>query len=886
VPDAAVTTFLFADIEGSTRLWEQFPERMRPALARHDELARAAVTQHRGNVVKMIGDGMHAAFADPLDALHAALDFQRSLGSIEAEHGLAIRARCGLHAGVDQQRDNDYFGNAVNRAARITDAAHGGQVLVSQAVATLVAGRLPAGIALRELGSVRLRGLAAPERVYQALHPDLRTEFPPLRSLEATPNNLPHPLTSFIGRERELTEIVALLAQSRLLTLHGVGGLGKTRLSLQLATQLLDTFADGVWFVELATFGDAGRVAPAVAAAMGVKEEAGRPVIDALLAHVADRSLLVILDNCEHLVQACADVVVQLLRAGPRVKVLATSRELLRVSGEITYAVPALTLPDTSAPIDTAALGAYEAVRLFVARAKAVQPAFDLGDANAAAVANVCRRLDGIPLAIELAAACVRALSVQRIATRLEDRFALLKGGDRTALPRQQTLRALIDWSYDLLDVDERCIFQRLSVFAGTFTVEAAEDVVADERVRRNDVLDGLGRLVEKSLVVADVVTERYGMLETVRQYAQARLEETDEAAAVRTRHLEHYVRCAEAARANLTGPEQADWLARLDHERENVFAAHAWAANAPDGVALDLRLVNAVKLYWINRGLLSLGYRVAVEAIGRTSPAERTLARCRGLFDVGQLAIFMGRYEAARPFLEEALAIGRALGDPRAIAAVLQPLGVATLGLGNVSSAREYLEEAVACAEQLDNPRELAAALNVLAQLHRMQHAFDVAEPLYDRVLDLARRLGDRESVAVALLNLAMVAIGRGAVDRARPLLVDVQGIVSEIGSKPAALSLLEVCAGLAATLQQVEIAGKLYGAADAQMRATGLRRDPADEAFLAPLVASARSRDETAFDRNAAEGRSLGLGEALAQVRGLLEPGAALQTGADQKP
>ncbi len=425
-----VRTYLFTDIEGSARMWEEDPERMRPALARHDAIARSAVEKHGGVVVKMTGDGLHAAFEDPLDALGATLELQQALADPESTAGVALNVRCGLHAGADERRDKDFYGTAVNRAARIMSAAHGGQVLLSQAVAAMIGQRLPGGVALRDLGSVRLRDLALAERVFQLVHPDLRRDFPALRSLEATPNNLPQQLTSFIGREAVLAHIKELLAQSRLLTLFGVGGIGKTRLSLQVAAEVLDNFPDGGWLVELATLRDPQLVPQAVASALGVKEAAGRPVLEALLKFLKNRHLLLILDNCEHLLQACAELARQALQAGGHSKVLASSREPLHVAGETTYQVPAL--PES------------EAASLFIDRATAAQPSFQVSSDIAPAIANVCGRLDGIPLAIELAAARVRTLPVQKIAARLDDRFRLLTRGDQTALPRQQTLRALM----------------------------------------------------------------------------------------------------------------------------------------------------------------------------------------------------------------------------------------------------------------------------------------------------------------------------------------------------------------------------------------------------------------------------------------------------------
>ena len=485
---SAVTTVLFTDIEGSTRLWEREPERMRPALACHDAIARAAVETHRGTVVKTTGDGIHAVFDDPLDAVEATLQLQQALLDPGATAGIPLRVRCGLHLGVVERRDNDVFGAPVNRTARIMAAAHGGQVLVSKAVADLIGNRLPAEVVLKDLGVVRLRDLASPERVYQITHPLLRRDFPALRSLESTPNNLPQQVTSFIGRDRELSETKALLATTRLLTLLGIGGLGKTRLSLQAAVDVMDDYPDGVWFVELAPLTGAQLVPQAVASVLGVKEEAGRPVIEAMMTYGRDRRCLIILDNCEHLVGACAELAKELLQSGPHLKILASSREPLHTPGETTYHVLPLAVPSEQEAFTPEALSRYEAVHLFVDRATAAQPAFRITQQNAQAIAQICHRLDGIPLALELAAARVRALHVDRIAERLSDRFRLLTGGSRTSLPRQQTLRALIDWSFDLLTDSERALLRRLSVFAGGWALEAAESVGADGAVDAGSV--------------------------------------------------------------------------------------------------------------------------------------------------------------------------------------------------------------------------------------------------------------------------------------------------------------------------------------------------------------------------------------------------------------
>ena len=616
-----IATFLFTDIEGSSRLWEREPERMGAALARHDAIIRGAVERHHGTVVKMLGDGVHAHFDDPLDAINAILEIQLTLVDPASTGGFPLKIRSGVHAGAVSMRNDDYFGSAVNRAARIMSSAHGGQVLVSRAVLDLVADRLPGEIELRDLGAVRLRDLTSPEHLYQVMHAKLRRDFPALRSLETTPNNLPQQLTSFVGRERELAEVKRALGTTRLLTLIGPGGIGKTRIGLHVAAEMMDEHPDGVWFVDLAPLTDAQLVPHALASVLGVVEEAGRPVTEAIVKYLKDRRELILLDNCEHLLHACADLATQILRNAPNVRILASSRELMHVAGETSFPVPTLSVPDVDRKVTAEALPHFEAAHLFIDRATAVKPAFRVTEQNAGAIADICRRLDGIPLAIELAAARVRALSVDAIAARLSDRFKLLAGGDQSALPRQQTLRALIDWSYDLLSDPEKALLRRLSVFAGGWTLEAAEEVAAGGVLDRGDVLDLQAHLVDKSLVAldadgdryrmletvreyameklergksesvakanvaADAGAARYGMLESVRAYAKERLDESGEADEVRDRHLAYYLQYAEdsrsRSRAVMPGDAKGDPLVRFDRERENLVVAHAWCDHA-----------------------------------------------------------------------------------------------------------------------------------------------------------------------------------------------------------------------------------------------------------------------------------------------------------------
>ena len=884
------TTYLFSDIEGSTRLWETEPERMKPALARHDQLTRAAVERHRGAVVKMTGDGVHAAFDDPLDALMAMLEIQLGLAG---ENEPPLRLRCGLHRGRDERRDGDFFGPAVNRAARIMSAANGGQMLLSHAVAESISGRLPSGISLLDLGQVRLRDLTRPERIFQVVDARFRTQFPALRSLESTPNNLPQQVNSFIGRERELVEARDLLQGSRLLTLLGMGGIGKSRLSMQLAADMLDDYPDGVWFVELAPLQDARLVAQELAAVLGVKEEAGVPIADTVANFVRDRQLLVVLDNCEHLIDASAAIARRLLQAGPRTTILATSRDPLRTAGEVVYHVPTLAIPDRAKRMSVGDLARLEAVRLFVDRASAAQPSFALNPANASAVSEICQRLDGIPLAIELAAARARAMSVEAIAARLSDRFRLLTSGDRTALPRQRTLRALIDWSYDLLSEQERALFRRLSVFAGGWTLEGAEFVGAGDGIERDEVLDLMAQLVEKSLVVMEASGARYRMLDTVRHYAQEKLASMQDEVPARRRHRDFFLALAENLkwRRYADADQRAQWLARADQERENFLAAHAFGDRTNEDPMLGVRLVDALGSYWISRGLTALGLRVAEEVLSRAALADRTQARCEALFRAGQLDYFMGRHTEAIDCLAEALAIARERDDRKWIGFILQPLGMACLGEGAVAAARGHLEAAYRLANELGNRRETATAANALAMVHRAEGQPGLAAPLYAQVIATARDLGDRELLAIGLVNQAMVSIELGSQADAIAQLGDVLDVCAEIGAKLAGQSALDVCAAIASAQGDWPFVARLYGIAQEQIRSTGLQRDTVDEAFLAPWIERARGAlTDARFAALQAEGARSSLDDGLVEARAWLKPAlsrpAALAISARSSP
>jgi predicted ATPase/class 3 adenylate cyclase len=875
---AGITTFLFSDIEGSTRLWEESPEAMGRALAAHDALVRSSIGEHGGTVVKMTGDGVHAAFADPRAAISAAVALLLGCARIEEALGLPFRVRCGLHAGTHEQRDADFYGNTVNRAARIMSVAHGGQVLVSHAVATLVSEGLPPGMSLRRLGTVRLRGLAHEEQVHQVVHRELRDDFPPLRALAAAPHNLPQPLTTFVGREALVGQAIELVRASRLVTLVGAGGIGKTRLSLRVASEVVDEFADGAWFVELAPLTDPLRVPQAVASALHVKEEAGRSVLDVLVGQLADRRLLLVLDNCEHLLEACARLAGALLAAAPGVSILASSREPLHVGGERCCPVPVLPAPPPGVAASPEALDAFDAVKLFVERARAVAPQFAVTPRNAHSVAAICRRLDGIPLALELAAARVRAMGVADIAARLDDRFALLQSRDRLVLPRHQTLTALIDWSYDLLDDDERKVFGRLAVFAGGFTLEAAEAIAADASLAGSVVVDALMGLVEKSLVIAAEEEGRYHVLETIRAYALHRLEATGETAAARQRHFEHFLALAERARTKLIGPDQGAWLVRLDTDRENLIAAHAHAVGRHADAAQAIQLMAALNLYWIFSGTVGLGLRLTSQALARLPAGERGALRRRALFDAGQLAICKGAYADGRRLLDESVAIARELGDEVGEGGALPLLCMASLAEGDLASARVHADAALVFARRIGDQRRIAAALVGRAQVHRAEGELEAAERMYVSAYDIAASLGDRETMAIALLNQAMVALGRGDRERALHRACRVVEIVRETGSRAVGQGLLDVAAALAADARSWSEAARYFGAAEAQTEATGIRRDAADEAAVRPWRNATREAlGVEAFERLFREGAAAPYGFTLDALFRDLGGGAA---------
>jgi predicted ATPase/class 3 adenylate cyclase/DNA-binding CsgD family transcriptional regulator len=780
---AGTVTFLLTDIEQSTRQWEAHPEEMTQAVPAHYALLSDAVGRHGGvrPVEQGEGDSIVAAFSRASDALAAALDAQRALATQAWPGELDLRVRIALHTAEAQLRDEgNYFGVALSRCARLRAIAHGGQTLLSRAVHDLVVERLPDGAELLDLGSHRLRDLGRPEHVFLLSHPDLPQSAEPLRSLDALPNNLPEQLTSFVGRTGELSDIGEALEQTRLLTLTGAGGCGKTRLAAQAAADALERFPGGVWWVELAPLADPDAVGPTLGEALGVKPLPGQSSLEASVAHLAGAQALVVLDNCEHLLDACAASADALLRGCPGVSVLATSRAPLAVAGETHWRVPSLSLPSELQTEPVEAVAQSDAVRLFIERALKVRPNFAVDAANAPAIAQICHDLDGIPLAIELAAARVRVLGVEQIAAGLGDRFRLLTGGARSAMPRQQTLRASVDWSHELLSVEEQTLLRRLAVFAGGWTLDAVEEVCADERLDRLAILDLLTSLLDKSLVVVEEhgTSVRYRLLETVRQYANDRLKQAGELADVRDRHRDAYLARAEQIAPHLEAAGQAVWLDALDVESANMSAALLHAADTDAERAL--RLCVALTVWAKLRGRFALAdadYVRALEAAGE----EPSALRARVLWARGYLLTYSGRFEEAVACELAALELAEALGEDSTAARALDVLGTMQIWPDPVG-AREGLERSRELARASGDEWCFVDATQILGYGLLMQ-SDPRAEQVLEEALETIERTNYAEFAAWHWAGVGMVRQNQGRDEQALELLARAIEVADAVG-------------------------------------------------------------------------------------------------------
>lgn len=892
---SGTVTFLFTDIEDSTQLWEKQPAAMSVAHAKHDQVLRTAIESNHGYIFQIVGDSFSAAFPNALDGVHAAVSAQLGLADEYRNSALTIKVRMGLHTGTAQIQDNGTYDGYVTLAStqRVMSVAYGGQILLSHTTNDLLPARLPENISRKDLGEHQLKSLRAPLRLYQLVIPDLPEDFPPIHSLSRSTNNLPIQLTSFIGREREKKEACDLLTSTRLLTLIGPGGTGKTRLSLELASEQIHGFKDGAWLVELAAITDPANIPGAIASVFGLQEAQGLSLMDIVLDYLRAKQLLLILDNCEHLVEATARVTDQILHVSTQVKILASSREALGIPGETVYRVPSL--KET------------EATRLFVERASKADSRFQLTRDNSAFITQICTRLDGIPLAIELAAARVKLFSPQQIAERLDDRFKLLTGGSRTALPRQQTLHALIDWSYQTLNETEQRTLRRLAVFAGGWTFEAAESVIGEE------AYEGLAGLVNKSLVnVEDQGNlSRYFLLETIHQYAMEKLVEAGEANSTRTRHLDYYLKFMRSFNPYIIGVQSLQWYKQIENEPGNLRTALEWAANKD--IEKAIQLILQLGGYWINLGSISeslFWYNNILEKSGSLS--GHTLERGKIYAMQGWAFILLGRHREGRAAVEEALRLAKTAENIDTWIFALCTLTLASVFLNDFDTAQNAIQEAERLARQSGFKPGLAVALSTRAQMiYFTTHDGAAARHYLDESLRLSRELGYEWSDYFQAFAQARLAASLGDIQTARAKfnegaafsqkignrrmvytnrsefahtlrengnLDEALGIYREIipgwkevGHRAALTHELECIAYILSRKEEPERAARLLGAANAIRRLIDTPRTSFEEKeYESEITRTKEMLGEEKFDENWRLGERLSMDESIAVAMG----------------
>jgi predicted ATPase/class 3 adenylate cyclase len=909
----ATVTFLFTDIEGSTELWERHPSTMPAALARHDAVVRERIGAHGGVVFKALGDAFCAVFASAPDAVAAALDAQRSIVAEPWPFASPIKVRMAIHSGTAEQRGDDWFGSPLNRVARMLDAGHGGQILISQTVERLVADRFPEGVALVDLGERTLKDLARPERIFQLVTEDLPTDFPPLRSLDVRPHNLPVSPTPLVGREHEIAQLRTLFLRdrARLVTLVGPGGTGKTRLALQVAAELIDAFDDGVFLVDFAPVRNASLVPAEILQALGEKADDASPS-DALRQALRDRHRLLVLDNFEQLVES-APLVGGLLREAPALALLVTSQAPLRVQGEREFPVAPLDVPAADTPADPVRLLQCDGVSLFVERAHAANPSFELTEENAAAVAEIVRQLDGLPLAIELAAARVKMFPPQALVGRLTRMFDFLTAGARDVPDRHRTLRGALQWSYDLLTEEEQELFQRQAVFDGGFTLDAAEAICSAPGFEI-DVLGGIASLLDKSLLQQTRTSgaePRFERLRTILAFAVEKLEESGEAALWRRRHAEWFAKFAD--RFNLIagrGPDARGGIDRLSSEIENLRAAFGWAINNGES-ALAVRICGALPALWFLTGSMEEGQewvkrvlaleealsphdRASALALrGRLAQVqgdnrppvvadfEESLALFREVGDEGGIARSMmslgnvhsrrGEHDIAEPLFLQSLEIYRRLGDRIGENGALLNLGDLALARRDIEQARARFEEAVSLARRSSNLVGLGFALGYVATLAYETDDYETAAARFQESLESFRAVGGGElSQGWMIAGLGSVARETGDLEKARAKFEEALDRFREHDYRPGTAYALVSLASVDALEHRPDRAARLLGASESHRGETVITRIP--EEAVGIRIVTERSRAELGddgFERARAAGAELTIDQAIALAR-----------------
>ncbi|HEX2068635.1 MAG TPA: adenylate/guanylate cyclase domain-containing protein, partial [Actinomycetota bacterium] len=807
-------TFLFTDIEGSTRLLQQLGDSYADVLDHHRTIVRDVLSRLGGQEFGTEGDAFFLVFSSASAAVAAAAEIQRSLAKSPAAGGTPVRIRMGVHTGEGRLRDGDYVGIDLHRVARIAAAGHGGQVLLSESTAALVRGQLPEGTAVRDLGSYGLKDLKEPEHLYQLDIEGLRSDFPSIRSAGAEAGNLPRQLTSFVGRQRELERCRELLGETRLLTLTGPGGTGKTRLALQIADTTRGEFSAGAWFVALGSIRDPELVPSTIAETLGLMETQGsRPPLELVIDHLQNKDALLVLDNFEQIVPA-GPIVTDLLNATTGVKVVVTSRAPLRLYGEHEFPVPPLGLPDPRHLPDLATLSHYEAVALFIDRARGVKPDFAVTNENAPAVAEICARLDGLPLAIELAAARIRIFPPQTMLARLGDRLALLTGGSRDLPGRQQTLRQAVAWSHDLLSEPEQRLFARFAVFRGGAHFDDAEAVCGPADALGMDVLEALDSLVEKSLLTVTDEGEggpRFGMLETIREFAQEQLDQSGDADEVAGRHANVFLELAEEAERQVLGKEGGQWLDRLELDHDNIRAALDWACEGQHTEAA-LRMTGALWRFWQIRGHLPEAAMRVDRALSLPATPEDSPARLKALEAAGGIAYWRSELERTEAFYQQALQLAEEMGDKAATANALYNLSFPSAQRGEGETARSLMERSVSLFKELGDAAGLSRAHWGLGNADFLDGNYAAAKEHFEMSLAKAREAGDEFQAGWALYMLGSNAIRDGSHPDANAFTSEALRMFSSVGDFSGIVFCLESMAELAEEAER-QVLGKEGG-------------------------------------------------------------------------
>ncbi len=849
---AGNVTFLFTDIEGSTKLSQEFPETLQSSLERHHSIMLQTIESNKGFVFEIIGDAFCCAFEKAEDAVKAAVEAQLNLAKEKWKEAV-IKVRMGIHSGSAEWNGKGYMGYiTLARTARVMSAAYGDQIIVSKDThelfleyfqnkgsnINLTDSRIQSDdldmnpvslwdykdISFRNLGERRLKDVIQPIRLFQIVYPGLREDYPPLKTLDARPNNLPVQLTSFIGREEAIKDIKRMLSTSRLITIVGTGGAGKTRLSLQAGADMIDEFSNGVFLTELASVTDSSLIIQTVMNSLEIKEESGKSAEEILTGYLKDKELLLILDNCEHLINESSILAEMLLIKCPQLKIIATSREALNCAGEKIYSLSTLSHPDPSVNITPEQLTNYEAVRLFIERALSVNINFRVNNDNAPALAEICSRLEGIPLAIELAAARTKILSLEKIHERLDNIFSFLTGGKRTVLPRQQTLRAMIDWSYDLLSEEERTLWKRLSVFSGEWDLEAAEDVCSDEKIPEEHIFDYLNNLNEKSIISFDETKERFRMLETIRQYGEEKSEEVNEKRSVEERHLNYFLNFALTAETFLSGHDMQLWLDKLDCERGNFERSLHCAFNFSE-IEKGLELASALGSFWKIRGHYSEG-RQWLERFLEAGPDAPAKSTGKALTKLGKLVHLQGDIDSALKFLNKSVELSKDLNDKSAIGESLSNLGMIKFEQGDYEAGQKIYEETMNIYRQTGDKKKIAYALNDLGSLFLEKGEYDKAAEMFEECVELQRESGEKRGVAYSLFNLANIISERSDFKRCAEIYNECIVIFKELDEKRGTAYSLSSLANITLNLGEISSAIKLFDESIEIFRTLGEKR------------------------------------------------------------